>query len=56
MSSFIEEEMFTWKRELQRYIPYHFRVQVRTTEGIGDWSSPVTAHRAEPGTIMHDRQ
>lgn len=40
---------FTWKTELQKCVPYKFRVQVRTTEGIGNWSTPVTAFRAEPG-------
>jgi hypothetical protein len=45
---------FTWKKELERYVPYQFRVQVRTTEGIGNWSSPVTAYRAEPGFRWHE--
>ena len=40
---------FTWKKALQKYVPYKFRVQVRTTEGIGNWSDPITAHRPEPG-------
>ena len=43
---------FTWKKELQQYVPYQFRVQVRTTEGVGNWSSPVTAFRAEPGDLI----
>lgn len=41
---------FTWRKELQKYVPYQFRVQVRTTEGVGNWSNPVTAFKAEPGT------
>jgi len=28
---------------------YRFRVQVRTTEGVGVWSEPKEATRAEPG-------
>ena len=40
---------FTWKTELERSAEYKFRVQVRTTEGVGNWSDPVTAYRAEPG-------
>ena len=40
---------FTWKTELERSAEYKFRVQVRTTEGVGNWSDPITAYRAEPG-------
>ena len=44
---------FTWRKELAKYGPYQFRVQVRTTEGVGNWSNPVTAFKAEPG-IVHN--
>ena len=44
---------YTWKTQLKMSVPYKFRVQVRTIEGIGNWSSPVTAFRAEPGNSIH---
>ena len=40
---------YTWKTQLDKDTLYKFRVQVRTTEGIGLWSEPVTAYKAEPG-------
>lgn len=43
------ETKYTWKTELEKGVVYKFRVQVRTTEGIGMWSEPVTAFKAEPG-------
>ena len=43
---------YTWKTELKQFVPYNFRVQVRTTDGVGHWSSPIRAYRAEPGTCF----
>ena len=40
---------FTWKTELKGDTTYKFRVQVRTTEGVGHWSAPMEAVRAPPG-------
>ncbi len=41
---------FTWKTELESGVGYGFRVQVRTTEGVGNWSEPVEACQGAPGT------
>ena len=40
---------FTWKSELEPGVQYKFRVQVRTTEGVGNWSTPVETSRVAPG-------
>jgi len=39
---------FTWKAELEHELPYRFRVQVRTTEGVGNWSEPQETMKAAP--------
>ena len=41
---------FTYKADLEHGVMYKFRVQVRTTEGIGNWSKPMEAMKAAPGT------
>eukprot|EP00731_Ephydatia_muelleri_P035131 Em0099g3a len=42
------ETKFTWKTELKFVTVYKFRVQVRTTEGVGCWSSPIESMKAPP--------
>ena len=43
---------FTWKVQLEHGVVYKFRVQVRTTEGVGNWSEPVETTKAAPGTYV----
>ena len=45
------ETKFTWKTELKYVTVYKFRVQVRTTEGVGCWSTPVEVVKAHPGKL-----
>lgn len=41
---------FTWRPEELKYgVPYRFRVQVRTTDGVGEWSKPKETRKAAPG-------
>lgn len=39
---------FTWKTDLDHGVRYQFRVQVRTTEGVGNWSEPQETMKAAP--------
>ncbi len=41
---------FTFLDSVERFLfCFRFRLQVRTTEGVGNWSQPKEARRAEPG-------
>lgn len=42
------ETKFTWKTDLKADTTYKFRVQVRTTEGVGRWTCPVEVTKAPP--------
>eukprot|EP00731_Ephydatia_muelleri_P037257 Em0429g7a len=49
------ETKFTWKTELKFVTVYKFRVQVRTTEGVGCWSSPIESMKAPPAFRWHSQ-
>ena len=43
---------YTWKTGLEDRVSYRFRVQVRTTEGVGQWSNSVQVVRKAPSTSL----
>lgn len=45
---------YTWKTALKDGATYRFRVQVRTTEGVGQWSDCVEVSKAPPSTCKYN--